>query len=165
MAKPILLFVCTGNVCRSPIAEHLLRARLGPESNWEVHSAGLAAFPGMGPSAAAIQVMNSRGIDIAGHASRPLDRGLVDAASLIVVMTASHLDEMRERFPDAIEKVLLLKSFDPATETTDIEDPMGSSVDTYRRVCEQIDRALPGLTAFMSALETSPLNGDEQPTR
>lgn len=148
-----LLFVCTGNVCRSPMAEYLLRGRLGSLPGWTVASAGLHAGPGMPASRFAVDVVRERGIDMRGHRSRELDREQVDASALIVVMTAAHSDLIRALYPDAAERVFLLRSFDPAARHEDVEDPIGGSLEQYRRIRDQIEAALPELIAFAERLE------------
>ena len=152
MSRRTLMFVCTGNVCRSPMAEYMLRRRLGTDREWDVCSAGTSAGYGMPASGSAEEVLSEMGIDLAPHRSRPLTREGVDAASLIVVMTASHRDFIRTAYPDAAEKVFLLKSFDPVG-SGDVDDPIGMTADTYRAISDEIDRALPGLMAFMATLE------------
>ena len=154
-----LVFVCTGNVCRSPMAEHLLRRRLGPGSDWDVSSAGTSGGYGLPASRTAVEALDEIGLDLSSHRSRPLTREAVDDASLVVVMTADHRDFIRAVSPGAMEKIFLLRSFDPAG-AGDIEDPIGSSADTYRRVRDEIDRALPGLVSFMETLE---LPGEKRP--
>lgn len=149
-----ILFVCTGNVCRSPMAEHMLRRRLGVDSDWNVCSAGLAAGYGMTASTPAIEVLAESGIDMSEHRSRPVDREMVDAASMIVVMSASHYDQMRLLFPYVKGKVFLLKSFDPSARCGDLEDPIGASIGTYRRIRDEIAAALPDLMEFMDRLES-----------
>ena len=146
------MFVCTGNVCRSPMAEYLLRHRLLPDSEWVVCSAGTSAGFGMPASGFAESVLREKRIDLSPHQSRPLTRELVDAASLIVVMTSGHRDFIRAIYPDATEKIFLLKSFDPIGGG-DIDDPIGLTVDTYRQIRDDIDRALPGMMSFMDTLE------------
>ena len=150
----MILFVCTGNICRSPMAEYLLKHRLGSGSDWQVLSAGTHAYDGMRGSRAAVEALKELKIDMNGHLSRPLTRELVDAASLIVVMTASHLAHLRAEYPGVIEKAFLLKSFRAgAGRGADVEDPIGASVAVYREIRDEIDAELPDLIAFMKSLE------------
>jgi len=153
MASHLLLFVCTGNVCRSPMAEYLLRERLGGDGAWEVRSAGLAALSGMPASAAAVATLRESGIGLGSHRSRPLTRELIDAASLIVVMTAGHRNQVTALSPRAIEKTFLLSTFNAAANASDIDDPIGLSLVSYRGVRDEIVAALPGLVAFMNSLQ------------
>jgi len=153
MPDSLLLFVCTGNICRSPMAEYLLRARLGPDSRWRVASAGVSAPAGLPASEPAVAALREKGIDLRPHRSRALSRELIDDALLIVVMTAAHLAQIRMMNPGAVEKGFLLKLFDPAAGGRDIEDPLGLSVEGYRLTRDEIDAALPGLAAFMDSLD------------
>lgn len=148
-----LLFVCTGNVCRSPMAEYMMRKKLGRASAWKVSSAGLSTAPQMPASRNAVAVLDELGMDLTTHRSRQLDRDLVDAANVIVVMTASHRDQIQTLFRHASEKVFLLRSFDPAADSVDLEDPIGSDVGTYRQIRDTIESALPGLAEFLRGLQ------------
>ncbi len=147
MAGGLIVFVCTGNVCRSPMAEYLLRAHPGLGSGWEVCSAGLAAAFGIPASREAVDVMREKGINITAHSSRPLSNELVAAAELVVVMTEDHKRMMELLDPEAMAKVRLLKCFDKEATSTDLRDPIGMSHDVYRRVRNEIEQALPGLLA------------------
>jgi protein-tyrosine-phosphatase len=100
----------------------------------------------------AVAVLEEQGVDLSPHRSRQLSRDLVDAASVIVVMTASHRDQVQLLFRHAREKIFLLRSFDPAADSEDLEDPIGADVETYRRIGWAIESALPGLTEFLRSL-------------
>ncbi|MFC1498403.1 low molecular weight protein arginine phosphatase [Verrucomicrobiota bacterium] len=152
MNNRIILFICAGNICRSPMAEYMLRERLKPDSDWTVSSAGLAACLWISASYAAIDVLAEHDIDMGGHKSKPVNRELVDEASLIVVMTLSQHKEMRMLFPDAAEKVFYLRHFDPEAEEKDIIDPIGASIEVYREIYDKIDSALPGLIEFLKTM-------------
>jgi protein-tyrosine-phosphatase len=145
----LIVFVCTGNICRSPMAEQLLRKMAGRASGFEVCSAGLAAMYGSPASLEAVQVMAECGVELSLHSSRPLTRDLVAAADLLVAMTAAHRDVIGELFPEALDKVVLLRSFDPSRDSEDVEDPIGLSRDRYRKVRDEIAGALPGLMEYV----------------
>lgn len=151
MPDKTVVFVCTGNICRSPMAEYALRDFLPDDTDWRVNSAGVSAGLGMPASIAGIAAMEELGIDMQAHRSQPLTRDLVDDSSLIVVMTSSHRNHVEMFFPGVAGKTFLLKSF--LGERRDVDDPIGSSVSVYRAVRDEIRSTLPGLTDFMNELE------------
>lgn len=151
--KPQILFVCTGNICRSPVAEYLLRHSLGPESKWQVSSAGLFAGNWLPASPPAVEVLAERGIDLTPHRSRLVTKDIIDQATLIVVMTNEHLEELKRRFPEAQDRVYVLKSFCAARGNRDIPDPLGGTADLYREVCDEIATALPGLISYLKSYQ------------
>ncbi|MFA7368841.1 MAG: low molecular weight protein arginine phosphatase [Kiritimatiellales bacterium] len=144
-----LIFVCTGNTCRSPMAEGLLRSLLGPNCGWEVSSAGVHASNGLPASTGAVTALRDQGLDISAHRSRRLTPSLVRGADLIVTMTGGHRDAVLAIDPQSEGKVFLLKSFGIAQCAADIYDPVGEALDVYRRVRDEIDAALPDLILYM----------------
>jgi protein arginine phosphatase len=149
----MILFVCSGNICRSPMAEYLLRDRLGPRAKWEVRSAGISAISGFPASRPGVIAMKELGIDMSEHQSQPVSRELIDAAKVIVVMTASHRDQLRAMHKGVIDKVFLLKSFCDKNTKGDVEDPIGSSDGMYREIRDEIGEALPGLISFLETMD------------
>lgn len=142
-----VLFVCTGNVCRSPMAQGLFADLVRGRRDIEVTSAGIGAVGGQPPSAHSVEVMAEIDIDIKNIRSKPLMADLVRRSDFIFVMTYGHLDSMLLLFPSAAEKTFLLREFEtdlPVMER-EVSDPIGQSRETYRECREQIRAALPRL--------------------
>jgi protein-tyrosine-phosphatase len=147
--KKYLIFVCTGNTCRSPMAEGLLKHLLPEECEWDVSSAGVCAANGWPASGHAVEALREKGIDIAGLTSTTLTPDLIKEADLLVTMTNGHRQAILEVAPESRGKVFLLKSFGVAQCAADIADPVGGSLDDYRRIRDEIDAALPDLILYM----------------
>ena len=121
-----ILIVCSGNICRSPIAEGLLRRalerRLGGTAP-VVGSAGTIAIDGAPAMPESIEAARERGVDIRTHTARPLTPELIDDADLVVTMAAEHRDEVRRLVPGAVPRTFTLKELTrvlealPATES------------------------------------------------
>ncbi len=149
MKKESILFVCTGNVCRSPMAEYLLRHRVNDGAGFEVASAGIAAMPGMQASRTAIEVMREWNIDISPHRSKQVQRDMMEAFTRVIVMTPLHEQQLALNFPEFKSKVSLLTWFDRNGMRNGIADPIGMSVQTYREIRNQIWDAIEGLASHL----------------
>jgi protein-tyrosine-phosphatase len=143
--KRQILFVCTGNLCRSPMAEYIFRHRMGDDGRWEAQSAGVFAITGSRASSQAVDVLHEWKVDLRPHRSQPLTEDLVRQSELVVVMTTGHQREVLAQFPQAAEKVHLLTSFGTDSDSPDIADPIGLSVHVYRTIRDQIDSAMADL--------------------
>jgi glycine hydroxymethyltransferase len=144
-----ILFVCTGNVCRSPMAEYLFRRRIGESTGWVVGSAGTLAYTGARASLPAIEALAEWDIDLSPHRSRELTPALVAAADLIVVMTEAHRQELGRRFSSAAGRTHRLTAFGAGGPVSDIPDPIGQSLEVYRHTRDRIDSALSDLILHM----------------
>jgi glycine hydroxymethyltransferase len=146
-----VLFVCTGNICRSPIAEGLFRQLIGNRKDIEVASAGVHAVRGQPPSLYAVQVCQANGVDISNLRSQPLTTALVDRATHIFAMTGAHLETIQLLFPQGGEKSYLLREFEEPGTTVwrDVPDPIGLGRDIYEVCARTIKNALPSVLAFV----------------
>ena len=142
-----VLFVCTGNICRSPMAQGLFADLVRGRRDIEVGSAGIGAIGGQPPSVHSVEVMAEIGLDIRHIRSKPLSAELVRKADFIFVMTYGHLDSIFLLFPAAAEKTFLLREFETDLPVMDreVSDPIGQSRETYRECRNQIRAALPRL--------------------
>lgn len=147
-----LLFVCTGNSCRSVMAAGFMKAKLLEKgiTNAEVESAGIAAPNGLKATPETIQVMAEKKIDVSLHESKLITKEMIEKADLVLVMGEIHLDEVLYKVPQSKEKVFLLKSYGVGTgfksAPTEIPDPIGKPMEVYE-VCrntieEAIDRVI-----------------------
>jgi glycine hydroxymethyltransferase len=146
-----VLFVCTGNVCRSPMAEGIFRYAMQGRGDYRVFSAGLGAMEGQPPSHYAVQAVRELGIDISGQRSRMLTPELVHQADYIFGMTHSHIDTVMLLYPQAAEKTFLLREFDDTLDffEKDISDPIGGSYDVYLDCRDQIEQGMASIIQYL----------------
>jgi protein-tyrosine phosphatase len=161
-----ILVVCTGNICRSPMAEGFLRAalagRLG-EAAPAVTSAGTAGWDGSGAMEEAIRSAEERGVDIRAHLARKLRGEMLEDADLIVCMAAEHRKAIVGAMPDLEDKTFTIKELVRSLESSpaegsfearvaaaaaarngslppaeDVRDPLGDTIDGYRQVADEL---------------------------
>ena len=143
----VLVFVCTGNTCRSPMAEVLAKKLIAKrlqcradeleEHGVIVASAGISAAMGGRPSPQAVEVLRARGLDLSQHESQPLNEQLVRHADLILTMTRGHREAILGQWPTAAGRTQVLRE-----DENDVPDPVGGPAELYKRAAEQIEAEL-----------------------
>jgi glycine hydroxymethyltransferase len=156
-----ILFVCTGNVCRSPMAEGLFRHAVRGRGDYRVLSAGVGAVDGQPPSAHAVRALKELNIDIGRQRSRMLTSELVNQADYIFGMTHGHVDAVMLLYPQAAEKTFLLREFDETLDIyeKDISDPIGGSYEIYLACRDQIEQGIVSLLNFIEQYESHVARG------
>jgi protein-tyrosine-phosphatase len=150
-----ILFVCTGNTCRSPMAEVILRSKLRRYElqNVRVMSAGVATEDGFPASPLAIGVCLNHGIKLNHHRSRYLTPEMMREADLVLTMTESHVRVLSEVYPEETSKIHLLRLYgrNGVPVETEVADPIGMGVEQYEACFHVLEDELERITQILGA--------------
>ena len=138
---PSVLFVCTGNLHRSPMGEFLFRKKVAENTQeWRIASAGTWATEGQPTNREVITTMREYGIDASLHRAQPVSRNLLEQFNLILVMASNHKEAIIAEFPDQNDRVYLLAEM--VGRQADVEDPIGGPLIEYQGTAREIDNYL-----------------------
>lgn len=151
-----ILFICTGNTCRSPIAEGLARQLLGPE--FKVESAGIAAWDGDSISPNALAVLREQGIELASHKARRVTREILSEADWIIPMTKAHEERLSSLFPEFKQKIKRLGAWSLRLSDFDVSDPWGGTIEVYRQCAKDLEPLIRELKDQLDNLEGNSSN-------
>ena len=161
MVKHRLLFVCLGNICRSPMAEGAFRhvaAEQGVLDRFEIDSAGLGSWHvGQAPDHRAQKATDQRGIDISGQSARQIRSSDFTSFDLLLAMDGSNYGELAQLAPKSERhKIRRFLDFAPHAGTKDVPDPFFGEAEGFDRALDLIDEAARGLLAELLRDETAP---------
>jgi len=140
---PSVLFVCTANICRSPIASALLLAKLGREGEeWKVGSAGTWALVGESAVQKVVEVLSERGLDISSHRAQMVERDLISQYNLVLTMEQGHKEALQVEFPELSARIFMLSEM--LGLKYDIKDPIGGPLYEFEETAKEIERILSG---------------------
>lgn len=147
-----ILVICTGNICRSPMADGYLRMRLDQDglADINVSSAGTLGFVGNHASREAIQAAKISGFSITNHKSSSITEDRTERADMVLVMSKDHATYFLSHFPHAMDKIFLLGEFSSIIPGSEIEDPIGLPLDYYLTTLDKIKNCVDNLVCWIS---------------
>jgi len=161
--KYVIMFVCSGNTCRSPMAAGALQVLLEKKrlGKFDVISSGTGAASDFPATEFAVEASKIWNCDLSEHRSQPVTEELIERADLILAMTPQHIRELMRIKPTAKEKYFLLKNFpDPSPDGDSVDDPIGMPLDYYKEtfleIGEELGRFLPFLLKRIDETANAP---------
>ncbi len=134
-----IIFVCTGNTCRSPMAEGFFKSLCDNSCAFDVRSRGVAAIDGMSASEYSVIAASELGSDISAHSSHQITHADVSWADFIFTMTSSHASVLKAAFPEFAPKIFSIGEF---VGSADVSDPYGGDLSTYRKCAAELEDAV-----------------------
>ena len=159
-----VLLVCTANICRSPVAEAILKDRLVEQGldGWQVSSAGTWAYPGQLAANFSVSLMAEQGLDIQGHSSRVIDDDLLEENDLVLCMERGHVEALQAEFPEHRFKIYLLTEM--SGKLYSVSDPYGGPLELYEEMVAEvttlIEEGLPRIVELASRHEQARLSDE-----
>ena len=153
-----VLFVCSGNICRSPMAAEYFRHRALQSglSHVVVASGGTLGIVGQPASAEAVEALGEIGVDLSAHRSSGLDDTVLTTSDVVLAMSRDHLEELAHRFPGREGRRFLLRAFEQGPEADsnapDLPDPIGEPLEQYRQSLKSIVRSVDHLAIYLRHL-------------
>lgn len=163
-----IVFVCTANTCRSPMAEglfrHALAAQGEPLKSLKVSSAGVSVYDRQAANPNAVKAMSKVGIDISQHRSQPLNPSLTDTALAFFAMTDTHLAMISIQIDPVPENAFLMRDFIEGGAGPQIPDPFGMSLTHYEACRDSMVEAIPSLIKVVERLYKAqlPISSDDK---
>ena len=145
-----IVFICSGNTCRSPMAEALMKHRCKGRTDIDISSCGLYAFSGDNASTGSIEALKTYGIDLSSHRSRAFSEYMIDGCDLFVVMTKEHKNVLSQIVPE--KKIVVLGN--------GIPDPYGQDIEAYIDCAHKINSALDDILTMFPQAEIMPMGAE-----